>query len=128
MIDIPFHPPADKVVAIDLPPPLSVNATRRVNWAAKPKMDAWKARADAMVYAVGGVRKIGKLNGKFEVRICLDDKLCRIDADNTAKLLIDYCRNLGLIVNDSKKFMRRLVIEWGDAPTGCRLTFREWGA
>ncbi len=128
MTDIPFQVPADKVVAIELPPPMSVNATRKQNWAAKPLIEEWIERADKLVLSAGGMRKIGKLPGKFELTICLDEDLCQLDADNAPKILIDYCRRLEIIKDDNKKYLRRLVIEWGVAPTGCRLTFREWGA
>jgi len=126
--DLPFLPPPDKVIALDLPPPLSVNRTRRINWAAKRGIDKWLRAADMHVMANGGVRRLGKLPGQFEVRIVINEKRCKCDTDNVAKILIDYCRRLQLIVDDSPKYMRRLIIEWGDAPSGCRVTIREWGA
>lgn len=42
--DRPFGLPAD--IVLDLPAPLSVNRTRRIDWAAKPHIGRWiKARA-----------------------------------------------------------------------------------
>jgi hypothetical protein len=40
------------------------------------------------------------------------------------KAAIDYLRRVGLIHNDDKRYLRRLVVEWGDAPEGCRLILR----
>lgn len=112
-------------IVLDLPPPLSVNRTRKINWKAKGKVEKWVVRADMMIMSRGGLRRLGKIASQFEVHILLDERQCGVDADNTAKLLIDYCRRLELVVDDSKKFMRRLVVEWGEAPTGCRVTLRE---
>lgn len=127
-IDLPFLPPPDRAIALDLPPPLSVNRTRRVNWAAKGEIGKWIVQADMLVMASGGVRKLGNIPGQFEIKIILDETLCRLDADNAPKILIDYCRRLKLIADDSRKYMRRLVVEWGHAPSGCRVTIREIGA
>jgi hypothetical protein len=44
------------------------------------------------------------------------------------KVSVDYARALGLITDDSPKYMRRVVIEWGHAPHGCRLILRAWEA
>lgn len=126
--DLPFMAPPDKVIAIDLPPPLSVNRTRRVNWAARGDIEKWVIQADMRIMAGGGVRRLGKIPGQFECRIILDEDLCGIDADNGIKMLVDYCRRIELITDDSKKYLRRLVVEWGEASTGCRVILREWGA
>lgn len=126
--DLPFLPPPDKLAVVNLPPPVSVNKTRKVNWAAKPTVEKWKARADMLVMASGGVRKLGdKMPGCFEARIVIDADQYRGDLDNAAKAAIDYCKRLGLIVDDSRKYMRRVIIEWGEAPAGMRVTLREVG-
>lgn len=126
--DPPFACPPDKVISFDLPPPVSVNRTRRIDWTANKLLNRWKRRADMLIMANGGVRKLGKMPGKFEVKICLDEHHVGIDADNAAKSLIDYCRRLELIVDDSPKYMRRVIIEWGYVPHGCRITLREVAA
>jgi hypothetical protein len=126
--EVPFLIPADRVACLDLPPPLSVNKTRKIDWASRRKVQKWIANADTHILAHGGMRKLGpKMPGRFEVKITLDDNLVGIDADNAPKLLIDYCKRVGMIVDDSPKYMRRLVVEWGDVPTGCRITLREVG-
>jgi Holliday junction resolvase RusA-like endonuclease len=125
--EVPFLMPTDRVLTVDLPPPLSVNKTRKINWAAKRKVDAWIEKADMQIMSRGGMRRIGKpLAGSFEVTISFDETLVGLDLDNAPKLLIDYCRRLGLVRDDSPRYMRRVVLEWADnIPTGCRITLRE---
>ena len=48
-----------------------------------------------------------------------------MDLDNCVKHLIDYARKIELIIDDSPKYMRRIVVDWGHAPEGVRLTLRE---
>jgi Holliday junction resolvase RusA-like endonuclease len=126
--EVPFLVPPDRVACIDLPPPVSVNQSRKVDWAARRKVKKWIASADMLVLSNGGVRKAGaKMPGKFEATIVLDEKLCRADGDNLVKGVLDYCKRIGLIVDDSPKYMRRHIVEYGHAPTGCRVTLRELG-
>jgi hypothetical protein len=40
---------------------------------------------------------------------------------------IDLLRSLEIIADDGPRFARRIVIEWGSAPEGCRLTLRQAG-
>lgn len=120
--DPPFACPPDTILY--LPPPPSVNKTRRVDYASARVKKRWFEAADAEILAAGGLKRFARMPGKFEITIILDEKLNRIDLDNGAKILIDYCRRLQLIINDNKQYMRRVVIEWGHAPHGCRLILR----
>lgn len=123
-IDRPFGCPPDTV--LDIPVPPSVNATRTLNKAALRKVDAWKASADKRLMASGQYRaaKCTPVGDRFEVKIILCETKCKLDADNPAKAAIDYLRRIELIPDDSPKHMRRLVIEWGEAPEGCRIILR----
>jgi Holliday junction resolvase RusA-like endonuclease len=121
-VDRPFAPPLECVV--DLPPPPSVNVTRRVNGAGQRKLQKWKHQAGMAVMVAGGLRRLTKMPGRFEATIILDEQQNRLDLDNAAKCLIDYAKKLGLILDDAPKFMRRVTIEWGDAPHGARLILR----
>jgi hypothetical protein len=124
MGDVPFGCPPDTI--LDLPVPPSVNKTRRVNWAAMSVVADWIKRADVLLTASGQYRmaKKQKINGPYELTIILNEAMCKLDPDNPIKTPIDYLRRLELIPNDSPKFARRIVIEWGDAPEGCRLVLR----
>jgi hypothetical protein len=33
-----------------------------------------------------------------------------------------YARRIELVRDDSPRYLRRLVVEWGEVPTGCRVT------
>lgn len=124
MTDLPFLPPADAV--LDIPVPPSVNRTRRVNWKARPAVEKWEKQVDSWLTYTGQFRKAKKAkpNGPYELTVILSDALCNTDPDNILKHAIDYLRRVELITNDSPKYARRLVVEWGDAPKGCRLILR----
>lgn len=117
--DRPFGLPAD--IVLDLPRPLSVNRTRRIDWSAVPRIQAWKAAADKLVMSQGRLPK--RISGRFEAILTLPED-CPFDGDNSPKIVIDYLRRLELIDNDDPKHMRRLTIEFGEAPEGCRVTVR----
>lgn len=125
MTDPPFAVAAD--IVVDLPVPPSVNRTRRIDWTAKRSVEAWKNVCDSYVMAAKA-RKISPLKlvtiEKFELIVTLSEQHTKIDLDNGIKALIDYLRRINLIKDDSKACMRRLVVEWGNAPFGCRVTVR----
>jgi Holliday junction resolvase RusA-like endonuclease len=111
------------MIVLDLPAPLSVNRTRKIDWAAKPKIAAWIKAADALVMSQG--RLPPRISGQFQVTITLPEG-SRIDGDNTTKGIVDYLRRLELIADDNPKHMRRMVVEFGEAPTGCRIHVTPW--
>jgi Holliday junction resolvase RusA-like endonuclease len=121
----PFAPPAD--IVLDLPVPPSVNRTRRIDWSKRDVLRAWSNTADAYVMAAKGRAnsplRLSKVP-RFELKIVLSEHHTRIDLDNSLKSLIDYLRRIEVIEDDSPKHMRRLVVEWGLAPHGCRVTVR----
>ena len=104
---------------LDLPAPLSINRTRRIDWSAKPAIRRWVAQADALVMCQGRLPQ--QVTGPFQVTITLPEN-SRIDADNTPKQVIDYLRRLLLIANDDPKHMRQVLIKFGEAPEGVRVT------
>lgn len=121
----PFDPPAD--IVIDLPAPPSVNRTRRMDWSSVKVVTAWKNVANAYILAAK-CRQISPLKltkvPKFELHILLSEHHTKIDLDNGLKVLIDFLRKIELIEDDSPKHLRRLVVEWGAAPFGCRVTVK----
>lgn len=125
----PFALPADSVeVVLDLPVPPSVNQTRRIDNAGRGKIKRWRADADMHLLAAKcrtrEPLKIRQLSGHFEMHIVISDKLSRIDLDNHVKNLIDYCVSREFVPDDSPKYLRRLIVEWGAAISGCRITIR----
>jgi len=125
MADAPFHAPPD--IILDLPPPISVNETRKIDWTAHRRLGEWKRKADAFVLEAKR-RKINPLKltkiKRFEIWITLSESLVNIDADNAPKHLIDYLRLIELIENDAKKNMRAVHVTWGFAPAGCRVVIK----
>lgn len=122
--DRPFGAPLE--LMLDIPVPPSVNETRRIDHAAARKVEAWKAAAD-IALMVSGQYKLAKraaMPGRFELTITLCERQCRLDADNPVKAAIDYLRRIELIRDDAPRFMRKLTVEWGFAPAGCRLTVK----
>lgn len=112
-------------IILDLLPPPSVNRTRKMNWAAQPKIQAWKDAVDKLLLAAwSGGKRPKPITGKFEATIILSETATGIDLDNAPKQVLDMAKRLGLIVDDGKKYMRRVVIEWGEAEEGCRLILK----
>lgn len=123
MEDRPFGCPPDTV--LDLPAPLSVNKTRKIDWASRPKFKAWRKTADDLLrIAWARGRKPPIIPGCFEAVIVLSESVSSIDIDNGIKSLLDYAKRIECIVDDSPKYLRRLVVEFGDVPEGCRLILR----
>jgi Holliday junction resolvase RusA-like endonuclease len=120
--DPPFLAPIE--TSIDLPVPPSINDVLRNHGKGTRIKQAWIQNADMHVMARGGLRKLAKMPGKFEVTLVLAEDLCGCDLDNCVKLAIDYARRLRLIINDDKRYMRGVHIVWGEAPAGCRLILR----
>lgn len=121
----PFALPAE--IVLDLPPPVSVNRSRKIDWEGHQRLKEWKRGADAYVFAAK-CREVNPLRleriTRYHLEIILDDRLNELDADNSLKGLIDYLHRIGITRNDGKRNMRRLVVEWGIAPTGCRVVVR----
>jgi Holliday junction resolvase RusA-like endonuclease len=112
------------LIILDLPAPLSVNRTRRIDWAAKPHIGRWIKAADALVMSQGRLPPC--IRGRFSVTVTMPEH-GSLDLDNSPKQVIDYLRRLELIENDSPRYMRRVLLEFGDAPEGCRVTVQPFG-
>lgn len=114
-------------IVLDLPPPISVNKLRKIDWAWSKRVKEWKRSADNYVLAAKcrteNPLKLIKVS-RFELWITLSESMVDIDADNGLKHLIDYLRRIDLIENDAKKNMRALHIMFGVAPIGCRVVVR----
>lgn len=114
-------------IVLDLPPPISVNKLRKIDWTSNKRMQEWRRNADSYVLAAKcrseNPLKFMKVK-RFELWITLSEAIVDIDADNGLKHLIDYLRRIELIENDAKKNMRGLHVVFGVAPIGCRVTVR----
>lgn len=127
--DRPFGLPPLVEVSIDLPFPPSVNRTRRLNGSGARLLGAWHHQSDILLLEArrrtGKRLPFGQIVGPFEATIVLSEAHGRADLDNGVKAILDYAKRIELIRDDGQKYLRRLVVEWGDAVEGCRLTLRE---
>ena len=116
---------------LDLPVPKSVNRLRKVDWQASRGIKSWTAKADALVLAAR-CRSRDPIRfapaRRFELAITISETHTRIDLDNGLKHIIDYLKRIEAIVDDGPKHMRKLTVEWGTAPEGCRVAIRPWVA
>ena len=121
--DPPFAVPTD--IVLDLPPPVSVNRSRKIDWRGHKKVAAWKDQADRFLL-IAKARKEVRFDKipRFEIVVVLSEDHVDADADNILKLLIDYLRHCDIVADDAKHNMRRIVVEWGHAPAGCRVIVR----
>jgi Holliday junction resolvase RusA-like endonuclease len=89
-----------------------------------PLVKAWTKQADALtMQAWAGGKRPAMIVDRFELTVILSPE-CHKDCDNILKSAVDYLRRLGLIKDDSPRYMRRVIIEWGEARYGCRLILR----
>ena len=111
------------MIVVQLPAPISVNRSRRIDWRNHGLVKDWLRQADALFLT----QKRGlppPILGQYEIILTLRDG-SRLDADNCAKLAIDVLRRYQLVTDDSPKFMRRVTIEFGNV-AGCQITIKPW--
>jgi hypothetical protein len=119
-----FDPPRVPSFEIDLPVPPGINRLRRIDWKSAPRMAAWLAIADNMVLASRCLsRKEPRYvpAERFAIEIVMSEDHTRTDLDAQVKSLIDYLKRIRAIVDDAKPNLRKLTVEWGTAPEGCKV-------
>lgn len=120
-VDAPFAAPP--VIVFDLPVPPSVNRTRRIDYRSLRLVNQWKDQAFGFVL-LQRRQQPRKIYGKYELLIVLSEAHTSIDLDNGIKSLIDYLRQIEVVENDDQPRLRKLTVEWGEAPQGCRVHVR----
>lgn len=112
-------------IVLDLPPPISVNKLRKIYWPADKKAQEWRDMADRFVLAAKARKEVrfDRLE-RFELHVLMSEDHTKIDLDNGLKILIDYLHQREIVDNDAPKNLRRIVVEWGHAPAGCRITIK----
>ena len=110
-------------MTIELPPPISVNKIRKIDWRSHKQVSDWVVMADRFLLFAKSRKEIrfDKIE-RYELRIILSEEHVKIDADNGVKLLIDYLRHRDVLANDAKKNLRKFSVEWGYAPAGVKIT------
>jgi len=120
-VNSPFGLPPD--IELDLPAPLSVNRTRRVNYAALGEIAKWRTEAEALFLLVKQKLAGRKIHGRYEAIVILNEKN-RLDIDNGVKGLLDFARHVEVVGDDSPKYLRKLTVKFGIAPHGAKLILR----
>lgn len=111
-------------ISLDVPIPPSVNRTRRIDWR-NHNADDFYLRADLYISAHGPKpAPVRKILGAYELKIQVPES-SRLDLDNHCKALIDYLVKREFVGGDSKRYLRRLIIEWGSPSAVCRVTITE---
>jgi Holliday junction resolvase RusA-like endonuclease len=114
-------------VVLDLPVPPSVNKTRKIDRVGHRLFMRWVQSCTPFVLAAKcrseNPLKLEKIK-RFHIAVVLSEQHTTIDLDNSVKSLIDYLRHIEIIENDAQKNMRKLTVEWGLAPHGCRVTVK----
>jgi hypothetical protein len=122
-----MHAPAGTIITLDLPLPPSVNRLRRVDWASFRTRQQFYTHADLFLVAYGPKPPpVRTITGAYELTVQIPDG-SRLDLDNHHKALIDYLVSREFVAGDSKKYLRRLVIEWGAPTEYCRITIQGVG-
>lgn len=123
--DVSQPPFALTQMTLDLPAPISVNRSRRIDWKAHKKVQAWQEMADRFLEVAIARGEVQTAQvASYELHIVLSEDHCRTDIDNGLKLVIDYLRHRGITSDDGKKQLRRLLVEWGNAPAGVKIIVR----
>lgn len=132
----PFALPADSIeFTLDLPVPPSVNKLRKITQDGRKLLKAYKAQADIHVVLEWRNRHhkndterfklpIRKLTGQFEAVIQFGDDSSNMDADNLIKTVMDFAVSREFVKDDGKKYMRRVMVEYRDDMSGCKLKLR----
>lgn len=105
------------MIMLDLPPPPSVNKMRRYDWRNRATHKAWHDLADKHMLCQ---KRPEPIRGPYEVHIVMSPSV-KLDLDNGIKCLLDFLHRIELVQGDSQKYLRRLTVEWGEAPEGCRI-------
>jgi Holliday junction resolvase RusA-like endonuclease len=109
-------------ITLDLPIPVSVNRTRRIDWRNHNKMLAWVKMADQFVTVAKAAKQVRfDRIAQYELHITLSAEHCKTDLDNAVKLVADYLHKREITEDDGPANMRKLTVEYGHAPAGARV-------
>jgi hypothetical protein len=110
-------------ITLDLPVPPSVNRLRRMDPAGNRKRLEFYRAADHFL-AAHGQRPfpVRVITDAYQLTIQIPEGLSGIDLDNHCKALIDYLVSREFVPDDAKKYLRRLVVEWGSPSPACRIS------
>jgi len=109
-------------ITLELPVPPSVNRLRRMDPAGNRKRLEFYRAADHFLVAHGPRPfPVRVITGSYEIQIQIPESLSSIDLDNHCKALLDYLVSREFVPDDAKRYLRRLVVEWGSPSPACRI-------
>ncbi len=117
--------------SVNLPFPPSTNRLWRTSYNRvhiSTEYARWKRTADGMFYEQFSNKRPQRIEFLFTIHIVLgrqfrggsNGRAGYTDGDNRTKAVLDWCQRAGLVKDD--KFCEAWPGEWGEAPTGCRIT------
>lgn len=110
------------MITFTIPMPPSVNSlTRNKPGKGRVKTDRYKTWINAAGWSINQQRP-RKIKGRVEIELCFPEKNGS-DCDNRCKAALDLLVLHRIIEGDSNKYVRRIVLEWGDGKD-CRVTIR----
>lgn len=106
------------MIRIEFERPPSVNALYCTDWKTKRRFkskeyERWLSSAETFLL----LARVKPIKGPVHVTITLEDT-GRIDLANHEKACVDFCVKHGLIDDDSRPILRRLLMQWGNVK-GC---------
>lgn len=112
-------------ITLNLPIPPSVNRLRRIDWASNHTRQQYYLRNDLFLTAYGPKpAPVRRIRGPYEITIQVPER-SGLDLDNHVKPLIDYLVSREFVGGDSKRHLRKLVVEWCASGAECHVTITE---
>jgi Holliday junction resolvase RusA-like endonuclease len=117
--------PSPAQIVLNLPVPPSVNKFRRIDRRGDKARAEYYLRTDLFLTAYGPrPAPVRIITGAYEIRIQIPENLSRLDLDNHCKAILDYLVSREIVPDDSKRYLRRLVVEWGSPTSACHITIK----
>lgn len=111
-----------------MPRPFSVNNMYRNSGKGRNltrKYERWRDTAMQTVMAQGPRRAfLGPV--EITIRIGAEGVSTEIDTDNCAKAYLDVLVKLGVLPDDNRRIVKRLVLEWMNTAEGAEIEVKRW--
>lgn len=106
------------MLTLHLPPPVSVNKHRRIDWRNRSAYIAWREWAGKLFMEQGGLRFNPPIKGRYAAIVTIDPHHTKCDLDNTVKAAIDFLVTMGVVEGDGPMHMREITVKWGPTKHG----------
>lgn len=109
---------------VKLPRPISVNSLfANVKGKGRVRSQRYRVWVQNAIQVAKGIADgkavaLPRFDGPVRISIFVPDRGVKMDLDNAAKAYIDLLVHLGVIPDDSPKYVRGISLDWVDADTG----------